>query len=123
MNTVTIQNIKLIVFFGSRSRGTAGACSDADIAVLGDHPLSYEELSDISVEVADMLHISEDNIDIVDLWNASPLLLHQVGETGKLLYGSESDFTRFRVLSWKRYQDTAKFRRAREKHFDKKYGQ
>jgi len=105
----------LIILFGSRARETASKQSDADIAVLADHSLSLEEKSNTAFELAQKLKISEDCIDLVDLWNAPPLLQKQVADEGKLLEGDEFDFLRFRVLAWKRYQDTAKFRRARER--------
>ena len=110
-----IKGVKLIILFGSQARQTAGKISDTDIAVLANHSLSYAEMSEISDKVAGMLKVSEDDIDIVDLWRASPLLQRQAGENGKLLYGKKDDFMRFRVLAWKRYQDTAKFRLSREK--------
>ncbi len=105
--------IKLIMLFGSRARGTEGANSDADIAVLANRELSLGEQSVLVERLCAVVKTPEDKIDLVDLWNASPLLQHQVGEEGKLLYGDPFDFIRFRVLAWKRYQNTAKFRRAR----------
>jgi predicted nucleotidyltransferase len=108
------KGIKLVVLFGSRVKGYARRDSDADVAVLADHPLSISERGNIASALAPELKLSEDNVDVVDLWDAPPLLGHEVGETGKLLHGNEVDFLRFRVLAWKRYQDTAKFRRARE---------
>ena len=112
----------LIILFGSRARGTEGKSSDADIAVLADHPLSLEEKQALATEAAGRFDISEDIVDIIDLWNAPPLLQHQVAKEGKLLEGDPFSFVRFKVLAWKRYQDTAKFRRAREDYFSKKYG-
>ena len=108
------ENIKLIIIFGSQARQTAAKHSDTDIAVLADRPLGLEDKIKIGETVAKNLGVSEDTIDVVDLWVAPPLLQYHVAQEGKLFYGSNFDFTRFRVLAWKRYQDTAKFRRARE---------
>ncbi|KKR45050.1 MAG: hypothetical protein UU22_C0044G0007 [Parcubacteria group bacterium GW2011_GWA2_40_8] len=108
------ENIKLIIIFGSQARQTAAKHSDTDIAVLADRPLGLEDKIKIGETVAKNLGVSEDTIDVVDLWVAPPLLQYHVAQEGKLFYGSDFDFTRFRVLAWKRYQDTAKFRRARE---------
>lgn len=108
-----MKNPYLVVLFGSRARGTASPRSDADIAVLADHSLGLGEKTEIAEEMAREFGISEDSIDIVDLWNASPLLQYQVAEQGKLIRGTAHDFVRFRVLAWKRYLDTAKFRRIR----------
>ncbi len=113
--------VQFIVLFGSRARGTESKNSDADVAALADHALDMEEKADLACKIARMLKISEDKIDLVDLWNAPPLLQHRVAEEGKLLRGDPHVFIRFRVLAWKRYLDTAKFRRARERALAKRH--
>lgn len=109
-----MSNPKLVIMFGSHARGTAGRGSDTDVAVLADHALNTQEKAMIEERLARKLGVSEEELDIVDLFDAPPLLAHQIGETGKLLEGERTDFVRFRVLAWKRYLGTAKFRRARE---------
>lgn len=113
-----MQGVTLVILFGSRAAGTAGARSDTDIAVLADCALTAAEYADISAKVAAQLGVHEDTIDIVELRDASPLLQREVAENGKLLWGDPRDFVRFRALAWKRYVDTAKFRRARERFLD-----
>ncbi len=107
------QDIQLVILFGSQVKGYANKNSDTDIAILADHPLSLHDHVIIAPEIAKFLNTNEDKLDIVDLWEASPLLQQEIATTGKLLYGDPFAFLRFRVLAWKRYQDTAKFRRAR----------
>ncbi len=109
----------LIILFGSKAKGQAHKKSDTDIAVLSDHPLDLSEITLLSGEMAETLKVSDDDIDIVDLWTASPLLQYDVAKHGRLIEGDADAFLRFRVLAWKRYQDTAKFRRAREKVLEK----
>lgn len=104
---------KLLILFGSRATDHARADSDWDVAVVADHALSLGELSMLSEEAAQILDANEDKIDIVDLWSASPLLQQFVAKEGKLLRGDPFFFTRFKVLAWKRYLDTAKLRRLR----------
>jgi len=116
------KNITLVVMFGSRATGKARAQSDTDIAVLADHPLTITEKGQVAEEAGRMLGVSEDTIDIADIWRAPPLLQHEIAQNGKLLHGDAFDFIRFRVLAWKRYLDTAKFRRAREQALAKQYG-
>ena len=113
---------KLVILFGSQAKGKTGRMSDFDVAVLADRPLGLEEKGKMAEKFALKFDAAEDKVDVVDLWNASPLLQHEVATHGKLLEGNEYDFLRFRVLAWKRYLDTAKFRRAREKLLDKIYG-
>ncbi|MBI2050538.1 MAG: nucleotidyltransferase domain-containing protein [Parcubacteria group bacterium] len=105
----------LIILFGSHATGRTRAGSDVDVAVLSKKPLSLKEKGLVSEESAKQLGVSEDSIDIIDLSVADPLLQHEVAENGKLLSGDKDDFDLFRLLAWKRYQGTAKFRRARER--------
>lgn len=107
--------LKLVILFGSQARGTSGKNSDTDIAVLAGHELSLTEKDELGERLAGKLGVSDEKVDVIDLWDASPLLAHQIGETGRLLEGTPFDFTRFRIRAWKQYLDTARFRRAREK--------
>lgn len=109
------------ILFGSRAKGTARVDSDADIAILANDSLSLDDTIALGEEMTGLLGISEDKIDLVELRHASPLLQHQVGEEGKLLFGDPQKFVRFRVLAWKRYLDTAKFRRAGEPALKQQY--
>lgn len=105
----------LIILFGSQARKSAGARSDTDVAVLAERPLSLAERSRLSESIARRLHVNEDLLDLVDLSSASPLLKFQVAREGKLVLGEPYDFIRFKVRAVKEYQDTAKFRRMRER--------
>ncbi|MBI2096495.1 MAG: nucleotidyltransferase domain-containing protein [Candidatus Taylorbacteria bacterium] len=109
-----MKNLKLIILFGSKARGTAGKQSDTDVAVLAGRPLTLEEKNALLEKVAERLAVSGERIDLIDLYDAPPLLAHQIGETGTLIEGTRFDFNRFRIRAWKHYLDTAKFRRARE---------
>ena len=116
-----MNSLKLIILFGSQATGTAGKTSDTDIAVLGDRSLTIDERSKLEEEYAARFSISEDKIDLVDLSNAPPLLRYQVVQSGKLLHGSEEDFIRFKVLAWKQYMNTEKFRRYRQQSLENKF--
>jgi len=105
----------LIILFGSQTSGKIRPTSDVDLAVLANHPLSIKDKDEISEQMAKNLNVSSDLIDLIDLSVASPLLQHSIAQTGRLLAGTDYDFMRFKVLAWKRYQDTAKFRLSREK--------
>lgn len=109
-----MQKIKLIILFGSQATGNAGRKSDFDIAVLGESVLNLEEKSEIAGQMSEKLSVSEDEIDIVDLNSASPLLWQEVAVNGKLLDGNEFDFLKFKLLSWKTFLDTERFRKIRK---------
>lgn len=111
-------NVLLVILFGSHAKGSARNNSDIDIAILAKQPLTLSWRSNITERLAKELEVSEDRIDLVDVHNASPLLQYQIAKTGKLLAGTSSDFVRFRVLAWKRYVDTARFRRLRRAALD-----
>lgn len=117
-----MESDRLIILFGSHARGTAGKQSDFDVAVTADRPLSLEERALVAHDVARKLKTPEDRIDIVELLHAPPLLQYQIATTGKILEGNPADFIRFQVLAWKRYLDTAKLRRSREKSLAQQYG-
>ena len=110
--------INLVILFGSRAVGKQVIHSDTDIAVLAEGPLTLEEKSAVGEEYAARLGVSEDSIDLIDLWHAPPLLKYQISESGKLMFGDEAQFIRFKVHAWKQYQNTARFRRARLKSLE-----
>lgn len=103
----------LLILFGSRATGHARPDSDWDVAVVADHGLTLDERGTAAEEAARLLGTNEDKVDLVDMWSASPLLQQFVAKEGKLLQGDPFLFIRFKVLAWKRYHDTAKFRRLR----------
>ena len=112
--------VSLVIFFGSRAKGTARSDSDADVAYVAHRELTSAEWFKLAEYISAYLYISEDSLDLVDISRASPLLTRQVAETGTLIFGDKEEFLRFRVLEWKRYVDTARFRTAREKALAKK---
>lgn len=113
------QKISLMILFGSRTKDTARAGSDWDVAVVSDHQLSLEERGRCAEEAARVLGVDEDRIDLVDIWGASPLLQQFIAKEGTLLQGDPFLFIRFKVLAWKRYLDTAKLRRIRSQSLKK----
>ncbi len=116
-------NIKLVILFGSQATQKSNISSDTDIAVLADQFLALGQKLELKEKLAIKLNVSEEKIDLIDLWSVPPLLQHQIAQNGRLIEGQEADFIRFKVLAWKRYQDTAKFRRIREQVLNKEYAQ
>ena len=109
----------LVIAFGSQVSGHANGSSDFDFGVLGDRPLTLSERGDFAHSLAKKYQINEDKVDLIDLTVDSPILIHEIAEKGRLLEGESFDFIRFRVRAWKKYQDTAKFRRIREQRLKK----
>jgi len=105
----------LIIAFGSQVTGRATTLSDHDFGAFSGKPLSLNERSKLSEYLAEKFKINEDKIDLVDLSVASPILKFEVAKRGKLVEGSDFDFIRYKVRAFKEYQNTAKFRRMRER--------
>lgn len=107
----------LIIAFGSQVEGRAGAMSDFDFGVFSGiaAALPLSERADISEFLSKKFNLNEDKIDLVDLSSASPLLKFEIAKKGRLVQGEVFDFIRFKVRAFKEYQDTAKFRRLRER--------
>jgi hypothetical protein len=71
----------------------------------------------VTAEVVRLTHHNE--VDVVDLRRADPLLAMQIAESGRLLYAHDpSEFTEFRSLAFRRYVDTEKLRRAQQRALD-----
>ncbi len=105
----------VIISFGSQVSGRITPGSDFDFGVLTDELISISIGVRFSELLSKKLKINEDKIDLVDLSVASPILKFEVAKNGKLIEGDVFDFIRFKVRAFKEYQDTAKFRRIRER--------
>lgn len=98
--------------FGSQAKGKVGPLSDIDIAVCVDESVARDERFDLRLEVLGKLTdlFKTDNIDLVVLNDAPPLLAHRVLREGVLLF-SKDDRVRLefetkavlKYLDWKPY--------------------
>lgn len=103
-------SLDLIVLFGSQAIGQARAGSDVDVAVhlangqrhrtiAGKRCLPWEWEGRLINDLSDALHLA-DNLDLVILDRASPLLLYQVARQGRPLYQKEpTTFANFRLYA------------------------
>ena len=105
------RGISLIVLFGSQVQGSAKEGSDVDLGlVLDAYPIAPEEELTLIREL--VLTTENADLDITILNHADPLLGYHVACHGHPLYEREScSFNRFQLRAWKRFIDTAKFRR------------
>lgn len=105
------EGLRLIVLFGSAVSGKMHKKSDIDLAFLFDKPVDILALTN---RVIRLLHT--DNIDVVDLRRASPLLKFSAVKSGMLLYEREPGmFNEFYSLAFRMYVDTRKLRDAQAK--------
>jgi predicted nucleotidyltransferase len=96
--------LKLLVLFGSRARGDNFPSSDWDFALLFDEDLrkQYEPGGGWNcyrswVVLQQILGLGDDEMDWVDLKDASELLAHAIARDGVVIYESEPGlFQKFR---------------------------
>ncbi len=118
--------LMLAVFGSSATRVKKPA--DIDIAVFLNDEAKRRAADDFDAQfeilktIADFMDVSPDDIDAVFMGpEVSPLLAYHIARDGKLLFGSEREFMRFRVYAVKSYQDTWKFREANRLYLKKVY--
>lgn len=107
----TDEGLRLILLFGSIITGKVHGKSDIDLAFLFNKSVNILTLTN---RIIRLLHT--DNIDVVDLRRASPLLRFSAVKSGMLLYEREPGmFNEFYSLSFRMYVDTRKLRDAQAK--------
>ena len=108
-----LPDVQLLVLFGSRAKDSAIDRSNWDI-VVQSVPSTYRGFQQLVLqdEIAHILGLSSDEMDLVNLRYCSPLLAFAVAKEGQLIYENESAaFHRFQVRAAKMYADTAKLRK------------
>jgi predicted nucleotidyltransferase len=101
------QRVACSVLFGSTTSGRAAARSDLDVAFwLEGEPGEGREV-DLTADLMRDLH--RNDVDVVVLNHANPLLQWQVASTGQALYECwPGAFRRFQIDAMKRYDDSRK---------------
>ena len=113
---------ELAILHGSRATHTAHENSDWDIAVLGEHKLSWDDIAGLREQFAKKLGVQEQKIDIADLRSDSPLLHYRVATQGVLLEGDPRDFRKFQIRAWKDYLNNQKMFDLRSRFLEKSLG-
>lgn len=111
--------VVLAYLYGSQARGEAGVLSDVDIAVLFAPELSKQtrfwQLLNLSNELGILLQ--RDDVQVVDLAEATPLLRHRVYYDGRLLYCPDDVVrVKFETDTMRDYEDTRPIRRINKKY-------
>ncbi|WP_088888939.1 type VII toxin-antitoxin system MntA family adenylyltransferase antitoxin [Leptolyngbya ohadii] len=111
--------LKLLVLFGSRARGNHSPASDWDFALLFDENLRKQhELGGgwncfrSWVVLQQILGLGDDEIDWIDLKDASDLLAHAIARDGVVIYEGEPGlFEEFRQKALMTPQQLKEIRR------------
>lgn len=108
-------NLELILLFGSQVSGTVHKESDFDLAYLGEKDLNLKEEAKLIIGLS--LIFKSENIDLVNLRKASPLLLYAVTSNCRVIYEKNPlVFSKIRAYAFKKYVESQplyeeKFRR------------
>lgn len=95
-------NLSLILLHGSQVTGKTHSKSDTDIAVM---PKNISDFNVFDTYVDFSEYFKSDNIDLVDLSKANPLLLMSIARKNKLLLGSNADLGSFSLKAFHKYSD------------------
>lgn len=97
-------NLEMVLLFGSQVNGRAKPNSDIDIAYSAQKLLSTNEKIDLNNDLCDFF--KKDIIDQVDIKNANPLLLYEISQNSKLIFGKEIDYLEFKAFAFRNYIDS-----------------
>jgi predicted nucleotidyltransferase len=104
--------VTLAFLFGSMATGRTHGKSDADIAVMFESPTSIVHIHEMRDKLSAVL---KQEVDLVPLNHASPILKMQVLKNGVLAYTSDKrHFYRFFVDTVNQYDDLKRVRRVCE---------
>jgi len=117
--------VVLAYLYGSQARGDTGPLSDVDVAVLfgPNVPESerFNRLLHLIGELGSVFH--RDDVYVVDLAEASPLLRHRVYYHGRLLYcADDAERVHFETTALRDYVDTEPLRKTKRKYILQHFG-
>ncbi len=95
-------NLNLIIIFGSFVAGKMREDSDIDIAVSSSDKIC---LKDELLIIRELAGIFGRDVDLVVIHKANPLLLNQISKNHILLYGDRTDYMKFKLYAFHRYND------------------
>ncbi|OGW36763.1 MAG: hypothetical protein A2Y97_13650 [Nitrospirae bacterium RBG_13_39_12] len=105
------EGLQLVVLFGTVASGSIHKKSDIDLAFLFDKPVDILALTNRVIRL-----LKANDVDVIDLKRASPLLQLSVAKNGKLIYEKyQGNFNAFCSLAFRKYIDTRKLRDAQAK--------
>jgi predicted nucleotidyltransferase len=101
--------------FGSQARGEAGPRSDVDVAVLLDRNLSLGDELRLRAQVT--RELQRDDIDLVVLEQAPPLLRYEITAAARRLYARDGEAAdRFEERAAQECFDTAHLRAVQQRY-------
>jgi predicted nucleotidyltransferase len=117
----THPDLKLLVLFGSRARSEADPSSDFAFLLELDRPPAHKPFwfpgSDLLDTLCQVLQVSEDEIDLVDLSTCPEITAHFIARDGQVIYEKiPGEFDQFQRQALKTKAELKQYRHAqREK--------
>ena len=114
--------VTLAYLFGSQAEGKAGPLSDVDVAVLLGPQVEREQWFQVQLDLIGALTcmFHRNDVDVVVLNEATPLLAYQIIRHGQII--NEDEATRppvdFATYTIRRYADTAPLRRLKRRYLE-----
>jgi predicted nucleotidyltransferase len=110
--------VALAYLFGSQAEGKAGPLSDVDVAVLLGAQVERKQWLQVQLDLIGALVglFHRGDVDVVILNEATPVLAHEVVQSGRVVYETDPG-TRvdFELSVLRRYVDTAPLRRLQDR--------
>ena len=104
------EGTELVMLFGSAASGAMHPRSDIDIAILCEKPVDILSMTNRVIRL-----LGRDEVDVVDLKRAAPLIRFLVAKRGKILYEKRNGiFCSFCSLAFRMYIDSGKLRQAQK---------
>jgi uncharacterized protein len=118
----TVYNLDMVVLFGSQVTGKTHAESDVDIAYYSDTKLDFNQEVSLNTDLIDVFR--NDNVSLVNLKTASPLLAKEVVSKGVVLYAtSPSLFSQVYAYVLRIYEEARPLFELRRHYLDYKIEQ
>lgn len=117
--------VVLAYLYGSQARGDAGPLSDVDVAVLfGPNVPERERFNRVLHLIGELGSVFHRNdVYVVDLAEAPPLLRHRVYYYGRLLYcADDAERVHFETTALRDYVDTEPLRKIKRKYVLQHFG-
>lgn len=117
--------VALAYLYGSQARGDTGPLSDVDVAALFDPGVPEDERFNRVLHLIGELGsvFRRNDVYVVDLAEASPLLRHRVYYDGQVLYcADDAERVRFETTALRDYVDTKPLRSIQHKYVLQYFG-
>lgn len=118
------KNASLAYLIGSYATGKVTPMSDIDFAVLFNKKVPKDKYFDLQIELMGDLSkvFKRDDVEVVILNTASPLMKFETINKGKLLLGSHRARVDFEVATRREFFDTEYIREVQFQSLKKRYG-